>query len=274
MKLFLVLSSLCVVALCNPLEGWHRIKTPLEDLRIQRILKSVYSQQNFESDPLRGGRIVGGAFASRYQFPYQTFEIFDGAYVCGGSIITETLVLTVSHPTSHFFRFFDSICPQAAHCVDGMSSAQVVAGEINLGATFPWGVNGVTTFYKHEGYNPNTIANDIALIPVPTIPLSDRKWLHFEKLMLRSNIYVLTQLASDVFFCLLKLIIALCSTIYPGQLVVLVGSTIIMLASPMIFAMCQCQFIQTTRYCVIFGVKSNFYWNASFLSALLYTDQL
>lgn len=196
MKLFLVLSSLCAVALCNPLEGWHRIKTPLNDLRIQRILKSVYSQQNFESDPLRGGRIVGGALAARNQFPYQTFQIFDGSWVCGGSIITETFVMTVSQAifcTSLVLTIPFVICPQAAHCVDGMNSAQVVAGEINLGATFPWGVSGVRTFYKHERYNADTIANDIALIPVPTIPLGERKWIASEKLMLQSSIYVLPQ---------------------------------------------------------------------------------
>ncbi|XP_061398825.1 serine protease SP24D-like [Musca vetustissima] len=43
------------------------------------------------------GRIVGGAVARDGQFPYQVSVRWGGAHVCGGSIISETFVVTAAH---------------------------------------------------------------------------------------------------------------------------------------------------------------------------------
>jgi secreted trypsin-like serine protease len=42
-------------------------------------------------------RITGGSTASRAQLPWQVAIIIDGAYFCGGSIISSQWVLTAAH---------------------------------------------------------------------------------------------------------------------------------------------------------------------------------
>ncbi|KAJ8932957.1 hypothetical protein NQ314_014336 [Rhamnusium bicolor] len=46
-----------------------------------------------------GGRIVGGTPANIADYPYQVSVQFDGSHACGGSIITETFILTAAHCT-------------------------------------------------------------------------------------------------------------------------------------------------------------------------------
>ena len=42
-------------------------------------------------------RIVGGDFARQNQFPHQVAVIYKGSLRCGGSIISESWVLTAAH---------------------------------------------------------------------------------------------------------------------------------------------------------------------------------
>jgi len=43
------------------------------------------------------GKIIGGSFANRGQFPYQAFiSINQGARICGGSLIAEDIILTAA----------------------------------------------------------------------------------------------------------------------------------------------------------------------------------
>jgi len=44
-----------------------------------------------------GSRIVGGSVAARNQFPYQVALIINNSGFCGGSIISNTWVLTAAH---------------------------------------------------------------------------------------------------------------------------------------------------------------------------------
>lgn len=97
MKLFIVLSALCAVAFAYPSSsGWQQVKNPLEHPRYQKLLSTLYAQKNFESNPIRGGRIVGGQPAVLGQFPYQVYGYFDDMWLCGASIISENWLLTVS----------------------------------------------------------------------------------------------------------------------------------------------------------------------------------
>ncbi|XP_049802164.1 uncharacterized protein LOC126236697 isoform X6 [Schistocerca nitens] len=50
------------------------------------------------------GRIVNGAPASLGQFPYQASVIMDYSYMCGGSLISASVVLTAGHCASGLHR--------------------------------------------------------------------------------------------------------------------------------------------------------------------------
>ena len=60
------------------------------------------------------GRIVGGVEATPHTWPWQVALFIDDAWFCGGSIISENYVLT------------------AAHCADGASYFDVMAGAHNV----------------------------------------------------------------------------------------------------------------------------------------------
>merc|ERR1711892_1186090 len=64
--------------------------------------------------PPAGDRIVGGIEAEENQWPRQVALFIDDAWFCGGSLISENYVLT------------------AAHCVDGASYFDVMAGAHNV----------------------------------------------------------------------------------------------------------------------------------------------
>ncbi|KAG8233805.1 hypothetical protein J437_LFUL008025 [Ladona fulva] len=45
-------------------------------------------------------RVVGGQVASHGQFPWQVLISMDNSYVCGGSVISDTWILTAGHCAS------------------------------------------------------------------------------------------------------------------------------------------------------------------------------
>ncbi|XP_052838492.1 trypsin-1 [Drosophila gunungcola] len=111
-------------------------------------------------------RIIGGQFAAPGQFPHQVSLQLNGRHHCGGSLISETMIVT------------------AAHCTRGQSPGQMKAilGTNDLGAgngqTFS-----IAEFLIHPQYNPQSQDFDMSLIrlssPVPmggsvkTIQLAD-----------------------------------------------------------------------------------------------------
>merc|ERR1719187_139774 len=67
-----------------------------------------------EGPPMKQDRIVGGVEAQANQWPWEVALFIDDAWFCGGSLISENYVLT------------------AAHCVDGASYFDILAGAHNI----------------------------------------------------------------------------------------------------------------------------------------------
>merc|ERR1711923_509166 len=100
-------------------------------------------------------RIVGGFEAQENQWPWQVALFIDNAWFCGGSIISENYVMT------------------AAHCADGASYFDIMAGAHNVRASSEPHRVEITSYngWTHPGWNHNTLENDIALIELPS-PMS------------------------------------------------------------------------------------------------------
>uniref|UniRef100_A0A1I8ME51 Peptidase S1 domain-containing protein n=1 Tax=Musca domestica TaxID=7370 RepID=A0A1I8ME51_MUSDO len=92
-------------------------------------------------------RIIGGQFATAGQFPYQVSLQLKGRHHCGGSIISETFIVT------------------AAHCTIGQNPAamKVVVGTNDLLAGNGRSVN-VAQFIIHPRYNSQSQDFDMSLI--------------------------------------------------------------------------------------------------------------
>lgn len=95
-------------------------------------------------------RIINGIPAKRGQFPWQVAIISDDNYFCGGSLISDTWVLT------------------AAHCTDNRTSFVVYLGTVHLIDRDSGSVTQVTSkSIVHSEYNNTSFSNDIALIQLP-----------------------------------------------------------------------------------------------------------
>ncbi|XP_017038801.1 trypsin delta-like [Drosophila ficusphila] len=96
--------------------------------------------------PQLDGRIVGGSATTISSFPWQISLQRSGSHSCGGSIYSSNVIVT------------------AAHCLQSVSASVL---QIRAGSTY-WNSGGVTvqvsSFKNHEGYNANTMVNDIAII--------------------------------------------------------------------------------------------------------------
>lgn len=92
-------------------------------------------------------RIIGGQEASNHSYPYQVSLQDSGTHFCGGSIISDTFVLT------------------AAHCVDrrSMDSVTILAGSNSLRS----GIRFTTAeFHIHPQFLRTTMESDIAVVRV------------------------------------------------------------------------------------------------------------
>ncbi|XP_063700653.1 collagenase-like isoform X2 [Culicoides brevitarsis] len=113
-----------------------------------------FHQPAFPEDVRRSSsssRIVNGWPAKLGQFPYQArSRAKKGAHsysICGGSILSETVVLT------------------ACHCTVGHDSFDMGFGSIDM--KDPAIEMTVTKTIQHEDFNPKTLNNDIALFILP-----------------------------------------------------------------------------------------------------------
>ncbi|XP_016979465.1 trypsin beta [Drosophila rhopaloa] len=96
--------------------------------------------------PQLDGRIVGGTATTITSFPWQISLQRSGSHSCGGSIYSANVIVT------------------AAHCLQSVSASTL---QIRAGSSY-WSSGGtvlkVASFRNHEGYNANTMVNDIAII--------------------------------------------------------------------------------------------------------------
>ncbi|XP_043645687.1 trypsin delta [Drosophila teissieri] len=96
--------------------------------------------------PQLDGRIVGGSATTISSFPWQISLQRSGSHSCGGSIYSSKVIVT------------------AAHCLQSVSTSVL---QVRAGSSY-WSSGGVTVsvsaFKNHEGYNANTMVNDIAII--------------------------------------------------------------------------------------------------------------
>jgi secreted trypsin-like serine protease len=94
-------------------------------------------------------RIVGGTEAEPHSFPWQVALFFDGGWFCGGSIIDTNWVLT------------------AAHCTDGATGVDIIAGAHNIREAESTQVTYRSTdFIIHESWGSLLLRNDISVIRV------------------------------------------------------------------------------------------------------------
>ena len=101
-------------------------------------------------------RIVGGEAASASTWGWAVSISIDNNYLCGGSIISSSWILT------------------AAHCVNGYSPSKVT---IYAGSTRRWTgsqTRVVSQIIIHSSYDTDTYENDIALLKLGTaLTMSD-----------------------------------------------------------------------------------------------------
>merc|ERR1712154_11871 len=106
-------------------------------------------------------KIVGGFEAEENQWPWQVALFIDNAWFCGGSIISENYIMT------------------AAHCAEGASYFDIMAGAHNVRASSEPHRVEITSYngWTHPQWDHNTLANDIALIELPS-PLSFNEYIN------------------------------------------------------------------------------------------------
>merc|ERR1712183_62505 len=108
--------------------------------------------------PAYEGKIVGGHEATEHAWPWQVALFIDDAWFCGGSIISENYVLT------------------AAHCADGASYFDVMAGAHNVRESSEPNRVEVTSYngWTHPLWNSNDLSGDLALVELPSpLPMND-----------------------------------------------------------------------------------------------------
>merc|ERR1711874_278563 len=136
-------------------------------IRDSRQSKSSHKASNVDlqatcgiEGPPSKDRIVGGFEAQENQWPWQVALFIDNAWFCGGSIISENYVMT------------------AAHCADGASYFDIMAGAHNVRASSEPRRVEITSYngWTHPGWNHNTLENDIALIELPS-PMSFNEYI-------------------------------------------------------------------------------------------------
>ncbi|KAH8380781.1 hypothetical protein KR200_010414, partial [Drosophila serrata] len=140
MKVFVVLA----LALASVSAGVLPQDTPVHPKDIQGV-------------PVIQGRITNGKNAAENQFPYQvglSFTGSSGSWWCGGSIISNTYVLT------------------AAHCTSGASSVKMYYGSTTRTSAKLSHTVTSSSFQQHAKYNSKTLNNDISLIKTPSVSFS------------------------------------------------------------------------------------------------------
>jgi len=116
--------------------GWQRNPTLVK-------MHEKYNEENV----LNGSRIVGGTEVIPHSFPHQVAMFIDGSFFCGGSLISENIVITAAHC---MYGAYSVIMYMASHDIIHGNDAEVERTSKD--------------FAVHEDYDPMTLTNDIAYI--------------------------------------------------------------------------------------------------------------
>lgn len=102
-----------------------------------------------------GYKIVGGTAVTYNKYPwfcYLLIEATDGSYMCGGSLIGKTWVLS------------------AAHCMNNVKSIQVILNTNTINPPPSSAIIRNAEFlYTNQSYNQTNMTDDIALIKIPEV---------------------------------------------------------------------------------------------------------
>merc|ERR1712210_255064 len=122
-------------------------KTPFEFKKGTKSFEDICGLENPGKE-----RIVGGHEAAENEWPWQVALFIDDAWFCGGSIISDEYVMT------------------AAHCADGASYFDIMAGAHNVRASSEPHRVEITSYngWTHPQWNTADLSNDLALIELPS----------------------------------------------------------------------------------------------------------
>ena len=105
-----------------------------------------------EGPPTKMPFIVGGDEAVEGQFPWMASLFIDDAWFCGGTLISDSYILT------------------AAHCADGATYADILLGAWDIREPDEPNRVQISSYEMvvHPGWNANDLSNDLALIVLPS----------------------------------------------------------------------------------------------------------
>lgn len=112
--------------------------------------------------PLIGSRIVGGTDATEGAWPWQISLQQDGSHICGGSLISNQLVLCATHCFTHSTNPADYTVVLGAYQLLNPSSHQIISNVQNIT---------VNSLWSHDG-----TPGDIALIKLSE-PITYTKYI-------------------------------------------------------------------------------------------------
>merc|ERR1711997_127081 len=145
-----------VQAKSSPVE--HEFVTLARSIRSSKLSKSTHKTSSVDlaaecgiEGPPAQDKIVGGFEAAENQWPWQVALFIDNAWFCGGALISENYVMT------------------AAHCADGASYFDIMAGAHNVRASSEPHRIEITSFegQTHPEWDSNSLYADIALVHLP-----------------------------------------------------------------------------------------------------------
>jgi len=121
-------------------------KTPFEFKKGTKSFEDICGLENPGKE-----RIVGGHEAAENEWPWQVALFIDDAWFCGGSLISDEYVMT------------------AAHCADGASYFDIMAGAHNVRASSEPHRVEITSYegFTHPDWDSDTLEGDIALVRLP-----------------------------------------------------------------------------------------------------------
>nr|ACK76297.1 Der f 6 allergen [Dermatophagoides farinae] len=126
-----------------------------------------FSRSKIGDSPIAG--VVGGQDADLAEAPFQISLLKDylimKSHMCGGSLISESTVVT------------------AAHCTYGQKASSLsVRYGTNQRTSSSYGDLKVKTIIQHESYDPDTIQNDISLLILskPVVPSTNVQMIEIE----------------------------------------------------------------------------------------------